>query len=191
MAFPASGRFAPLSIKKHFEQAKVDIPAGIFTAVLTMVAFGSDKSLRFNAVVRVLNGGVEVAAYDVAAPGTGKLANYGDVDGGLKMLAGIIPSSTGEYSVAIDVGSILDKVPASDLVAAATNQRTSYQNARVKSNAAIADIDTQLALMVGWENGNSLQVAKKAETNAQRATVVALVASYDAEITRLTAIIGV
>lgn len=60
------------------------------------------------------------------------------------------------------------------------------QAAKVAQTAVIAEIDAQLALMVGWASGSSLQVAKLNETNTQRAAVVADIAAIDAEIVRLT-----
>lgn len=53
----------------------------------------------------------------------------------------------------------------------------------------VAEIDEQLLLMVGWENGNVAQKAKKAEVQAQRACVVTDVAAIDTEIARLQTIV--
>ena len=54
--------------------------------------------------------------------------------------------------------------------------------------ATIDNIDEQLGLMIGWENGNAAQQAKKLETQAQRACVVTDIAAIDTEIARLAVI---
>ena len=54
--------------------------------------------------------------------------------------------------------------------------------------AAVANIDDQLGLMVGWEAGNAAQQAKKLETQAQRACVVTDIAAIDTEVARLAVI---
>jgi len=57
---------------------------------------------------------------------------------------------------------------------------------KTAQQGVLADIAAQLALMVGWENGNALQRAKKLEVQAQQTAVIGDIAAIDDEIVRLT-----
>lgn len=189
MAIPATGRYCGPTIEQHFQTAKDDNPGKTVTAHLSLEAVPGDKSLIFTAQVEIKADGVSLAVYDVAADTTGAEAKFRDVDSAIKLVNSIIPSSTGIYSVSVNVGTILDKAPPMDLIKAAQAEITQLAGKKAKALAKIADHDAQLALMVGWETGNALQAARKAETQLQKATLQAMVASYDAETARLQALI--
>lgn len=143
-------------------------------------AVEGNKQLKFYGVVSV--GGVE---YDLAGT-NGKLKLFTDADDLVKYIASAAPAGSGTYPVLIHTGSTLAAAVPSDLVKAAAAKVVKLQAAKVAQTAVIAEIDAQLALMVGWASGSSLQVAKLNETNTQRAAVVADIAAIDAEIVRLT-----
>lgn len=143
-------------------------------------AVEGNKQLKFYGVVSV--GGVE---YDLAGT-NGKLKLFTDADDLVKYIASAAPAGSGTYPVLIHTGSQLAAAVPSDLVKAAAAKVVKLQAAKVAQTAVIAEIDAQRALMVGWENGSPLQVAKLNETNTQRAAVVADIAAIDAEIVRLT-----
>lgn len=187
MSIPNTGRFAALTIKQHFNQAKADNAGKPVTAVLHLLSDGKDKGLKFTAKVGINVEGVEVAKYSVVSDTSGALQTYATADLGVKMLAGIIPSPTGDYVVNVAVGTVLDTAPASDLVKAAASRKVKLQAQKTKVQARIAEHDTQLALMVGWESGNALQANRKAEVLAQKQGLVDLIASIDAEVAVLTA----
>ena len=190
MAVPNSGRFAAMTIEQHYRQAKADNVGAVVVALLAVTAYGGDKSLRFHGAVTIKADDVALATYDIASDTSGALANFRDVDAVVKVVASIIPDPAGSYPVQINVGSILDKAPATDLIKAATAKKVRITAQKAKVETKIAAHDAQLALMVGWESGNSLQALKKGETLAQKAVLVALVASIEAEVTRLTGLGG-
>lgn len=189
MAIPSTGRFCGPTIEQHFQTAKADNVGETVSAHLSLEAVPGDKSLVFTAQVEIKSNGVSLAVYDVAAETTGAEAKFRDVDAAIKLVNSIIPSSTGVYSVSVNVGTVLDKNPPMDLIKAAQSEITQLAGKKTKAQAKIADHDAQLALMVDWENGNALQAARKAETQLQKATLQAMVASFDAETARLQALI--
>lgn len=190
MAIPATGRFCGPTIEQHFNTAKAENSGAAVTAHLSLSALAGDKSLKFNGQVTIKADGAQLAVYDMASDSTGAVAKFADVDAAIKLVNSIIPSSTGVYSVSVNVGTILDKNPATDLIKAAQSEIASLATKKTKAQAKIAAHDAQLALMVDWENGNALQAARKAETTLQKATLQAMIVSYDAETARLTALVG-
>ena len=143
-------------------------------------AVDGNKQLKFYGVVTV--GSVE---YELAGT-NGKLKLFTDVDDFVKYIASASPIGTGAYPVTINTGVVLAEAVPTDLVKAAAAKVVKLQAYKVAQNTVLAGIDAQLALMVGWDAGSPLQVAKLAETQTQRATVVADIAAIDAEIVRLT-----
>lgn len=190
MAIPSTGRYAALTILQFFNQAKADNVGAVVVAMLAVTAYGGDKSLRFHGAVTIKADGAPLATYDIAADTSGALANFRDVDSVVKVVAAIIPDPAGVYPVQINVGSILDKAPATDLIKAATAKKLRITGQKVKVETKIGAVDAQLALMVGWEAGNSLQAMAKGEMLARKAVLLALVASIEAEVTRLTGLGG-
>ena len=169
-------------ISRLFKAEKAINPATV--ATLWVSAVGTDTALKF--VGRIT---VDATTYDVADD-KGKIKTFRDVDGFLKFAAKAAEKGDGVYSVSVDTGSLLaSKVP-NDLKAAAGSQIVTLGKAKVSQTAVIADIDATLALMVGWDVGNTAQQVKLAETQAQRAAVVTDVAAIDAEVVRLTAIVN-
>lgn len=151
-------------------------------AGLSLVATGVDKSLRFVALMTI-----GATSYEVAGD-NGKLKAFSDVDGFLKFAAKSAEKGDGVYNVSVDTGALLaSKVP-NDMKVWAGNQVISLGKVKNKQNAVISDIDSQLALMGGWETGNAAQQAKKIEVTAQRVAVVTDVEAIDTEIARLTVI---
>ena len=74
------------------------------------------------------------------------------------------------------------------MVTWAQGQITRLGKVKTAQNAVITKLDEQLGFMVGWENGNAAQQAKKLEVQNQRACVVTDIAAIDAEVARLTVI---
>lgn len=190
MAIPANGRFAVLTIRKHFEQAKADEPAAVITVQPVALTYGDDKGLRFHGQINIKQDGMQIGSYLIAADTSGAVQKFKDVDAFIKSVAKIAPASAGQYTVQVVVGTLLDKKPATDLVKAATAEKQTLAAKKTKVQASIAEHDAQLALMVGWETGNSLQQAKKLETQTMKQSLVDLVSSIDAEVARLTALGG-
>ena len=161
--------------------AEKQITPGI-VAGLSLVAMGVDKSLRFAATMTI-----GATSYEVAGD-NGKLKTFSDVDSFLKFAAKSAEKGDGVYLVSVDTGALLaSKVP-NDMKAWAGNQAITLGKIKNAQNAVIADIDSQMSLMVGWETGNAAQQAKKIEVTAQRVAVVTDVAAIDTEIARLTII---
>lgn len=144
-----------------------------------MLVLGEDTKLRFVGYVKIA--GVE---YQVAT-NNGKVATFGDVDSFIRYCAASVETSDGTYDVVIATGTVLVKSIPADLEAWAESEIARLNVRKTAQQAVITALDAQLALMTGWETGNSLQQAKKAETQAQRAAVVEDIAAIDAEITRL------
>lgn len=191
MAIPNSGRLVPLTIKKMVDQAKIDNPTAVVTSQLRVCWHGKEISLIFFGVVAVLVNGVQIAAYYMASSSSGKLKVFGDVDSAVRAYAAVLPNNDGKYLVSVDVGGVLDKRPPVDLIKAAGAERLRCQGARTKALAEISARDAQLTLMAGWSSGNALQVARYDEVAMQKTALTGAVASLDAEIVRLTAIVGI
>lgn len=151
-------------------------------AALKLTTVGTDKKLRFSATVTI-----GATAYEVATD-AGKVKFFTDVDSFLKMAAKAAEKGNGVYSVEVDTGALLASTVPNDMKTWAESQITSLGKAKTAQNAVIAQIDSQLALMVGWENGNAAQQAKKLDTQAQRVCVVTDVAAIDTEVARLAVI---
>lgn len=160
--------------------AKVANPA--FVAGLRLVAVGTDKQLKFVGKMTI---GADT--FDLATD-NGKVKTFTDVDSFLKFAAKVSEKGNGIYSVEVETGVLLASAVPGDLKAWANSQITRLNKAKTSQQGVIAGIDDQIGLMVGWENGNASQQAKKAETQAQRAAVVTDVAAIDTELARLAVI---
>lgn len=151
-------------------------------AILKLRALGTDKALRFAATVQI-----GATVYDVASD-SGKLKNFADVDSFLKYAAKAAEKGNGVYSVEVDTGALLASSVPADMQSWAEAQIVRLNKAKVSQQALIVNIDDQLGLMVGWENGNAAQQAKKLETQAQRACIVTDISAIDTEVARLAVI---
>lgn len=167
-------------LSRLFNIEKGNTPGAV--AVLKLHAVGTDKALRFM-------GNVQIGAttYEVASD-SGKLKTFSDVDSFLKYAAKAAEKGNGVYTVEVDTGALLASSVPADMQSWAEAQIVRLNKAKVSQQALIVSIDDQLGLMVGWENGNAAQAAKKAETQAQRACVVTDIAAIDTEIARLNVI---
>lgn len=166
-------------IERVFNAAVVADPA----TVVGVKAVAVDKKLRFRGEV-----GIGESQY-VIADDKGKVKTFTDVDDLVKTVAQYMPTSSGSYLVQVDTGALLVRPLPSDLVKAAQSDLVKLNAKKAAASAVVTALDANLALMVGWETGNALQVARKAEVTAERGAVVADVAAIDAEIARLTAIV--
>lgn len=153
-----------------------------FVPSLALVALGTDKALKFAGRITI-----GANTYDLA-DSNGKIKSFGDVDAYLKYVAKAAEKGDGVYTVTVDTGALLASSVPSDIKVWAASQVVSLGKAKTVQNAVIATIDSQLALMQGWEAGNAAQQAKKSEVSAQRAAVVTDIAAIDADVLRLTAI---
>lgn len=167
-------------ISRLFALEKVGNPAAV--AVLKANAVPGDKGLRFYATV-----GIGASVYEVASD-AGKLKVFSDVDSFLKFAAKAAEKGDGVYTVEVNTAELLASSVPNDLKVWAESQIVRLNKAKLSQQAVIAGIDEQIGLMVGWENGNAAQQAKKLEAQDQRACVVTDVAAIDAEVVRLTAI---
>lgn len=169
-------------LARLFGAWKANVPAAV--AGLTAVVVGTSSALKF--IGRVT---IDGTAYEIATD-AGKVKTFGNIDDLLKSAAKIAEVGNGVYSVSVDTGAVLaSKVP-NDMQVFAENQIVKLNKTKVSQNAIIAGLDDDLGLMVGWENGNAAQQAKKIEVQAQRAAVVADVAAIDAEIVKYQAIVS-
>ena len=106
----------------------------------------------------------------------------------MKFAAKAAEKGNGVYTVEVDTGSLLASSVPADMQSWADAQIIRLNKAKVSQQAVIAEIDNQLGLMIGWENGNAAQQAKKLEVQAQRAAVVTDIAAIDTEVARLAVI---
>jgi hypothetical protein len=167
-------------ISRLFNIEKGTTPGAV--ATLRLHAVGDNKSLRFMGTVQI-----GATTYEVASD-SGKLKTFADVDSFLKYSAKAAEKGNGVYNVEVDTGALLASSVPADMQSWAEAQIVRLNKAKVSQQAAIVSIDDQLGLMVGWENGNAAQSAKKAETQAQRACVVTDIAAIDTEVARLAVI---
>lgn len=167
-------------ISRLFTAEKVATPGAV--AVLKAVAVGTDKALRFHATI-----GIGASTYEVASD-SGKIKVFPDVDSVLKYAAKAAEKGNGVYTVEVDTGSLLASSVPSDLKSWADSQILRLSKVKTAQQGVITSIDDQLGLMVGWENGNAAQQAKKVEIQAQRACVVTDIAAIDTETARLAVI---
>lgn len=151
-------------------------------AVLKLHTIGTDKALRFFGSMQI-----GATTYEVAGD-SGKLKTFSDVDSFLKFAAKAAEKGNGVYSVEVDTGVLLASSVPSDMKSWAEAQIIRLNKAKLSQQAAIDNIDEQLGLMIGWENGNAAQQAKKLETQAQRACVITDIAAIDTEVARLAVI---
>lgn len=157
-------------------QARVSTPA--LEASFRVEAI--DKKLRFVGFVMI-----DGTEYEAAAS-NGKIATFTDVDAFVKYCAACVETGSGVYDVAVETEALLVKAPPADMVQWAADEVVRLGVRKTSQQAVLASINAQLALMVGWENGNSLQRAKKIEAQEQLATVTGDIAAIDAEVARLT-----
>lgn len=147
----------------------------------SLATFGGDKSLKFVGMVSI--GGVE---YEVAAD-NGKIQAFADADSFIKKVSKFDEAGDGVYDVSVDTGALLASTVPTDLVKAKAAKIVVLGKAKTHATAVVADIDAQIALMVGWDTGNAAQRAKLAEAQAQKAAVVGDIAAIDAEVAVLSA----
>lgn len=169
-------------LSRLFAVEKAANPAAV--ATLRLSADPADRALRFVAFITIA--GVE---YQCAAD-NGKLKTFSDVDGFLKYAAKAAEVGDGTYTVKVETGALIASTVPTDMEAWAESQIIRLGKVKTAQNAVIAEIDAQLLLMVGWENGNVAQKAKKAEAQAQRACIVTDIAAIDTEIARLETIVA-
>jgi len=160
--------------------ARVSTPG--LEPVLKLVADPKDKALKFSGVVSI-----DGTDYTVAAD-NGKNKTYGTADQFVKDAAKYLETNTGTYTVSVETGVLLVGAIPSDLKKDAASKVVKYGQTKTSQNTVLTDLNSQLALMAGWDNGNALQKAKFAEVSAQKAAVVEDVAAIDALITKYTAI---
>lgn len=151
-------------------------------AVLKLRTVGTDKALRFVGTMQI-----GATTYEVASD-SGKIKTFSDVDSFLKFAAKAAEKGNGVYTVDIDTGALLASSVPADMKSWADAQIIRLNKAKLSQQALVENIDEQLGLMIGWENGNAAQQAKKAETQAQRACVVTDIAAIDTEVARLAVI---
>ena len=151
-------------------------------AALRCVAVAADKALRFAGKMTI-----GATTYELAGD-SGKLKTFPDVDSFLKFCAKAAENGNGIYSVEIETGALLASSVPADMKTWADSQIVRLNKVKVSQQLVIANINEQLGLMIGWENGNAAQQAKKVETQAQRACVVTDIEAIDTELARLAVI---
>lgn len=175
-------RATSFEIKRVVDAAK--LAGSTVSAALQLVAVGTDKTLRFNAIVTVTVDG-SATEYTVCSSSSGSIKRYSEADAAVKEIAKILPSSTGSYAVQVEVGSLLDVNPPANLVNAQTAEKVKLTAKLTSIDASITKAAAELALMVGWDTGNSLQVARFNEATAKHAALVAYQAAVNARIAEL------
>jgi hypothetical protein len=153
-----------------------------FVPTIKLTAVGTDKALRLVGEVTI-----DADTYQCASD-TGTVKVFSDVDGFLKYVARAAEAGNGVYNVEVDTGALLASSVPSNMVTWAQAQITRLGKVKTSQTDLIAKLDSQLGLMVGWENGNAAQQAKKSEVQAQRACLVTDIAAIDTEVARLTVI---
>ena len=167
-------------LSRLFTAEKVTTPSAV--ATLKLVTVGTDKALRFVGTMTI-----GASTYEIASD-SGKVKVFSDVDSFLKFAAKAAEKGNGIYSVEVDTGVLLASSVPADLPSWADAQIIRLNKAKITQQSVISNIDDMLGLMVGWENGNAAQQAKKLEVQAQRAAVVTDIAAIDTEVARLAVI---
>lgn len=167
-------------LSRLFQVEKSTNPSAV--AVIKASAVPGDKKLRFVGTV-----GIGATTYEIAGD-SGKIKVFADVDSLMKFAAKAAEKGNGVYTVEVDTGSLLASSVPSDMQSWADAQIIRLNKAKLSQQAVITEIDNQLGLMIGWENGNAAQQAKKLEVQAQRAAVVTDIAAIDTEVARLAVI---
>ncbi len=167
-------------LSRLFGVEKATNPAAV--ATLKANAISGDKKLRFTGTVQI-----GATTYEVASD-SGKIKVFADVDSFLKAAAKAAEKGNGVYNVEVSTGELLASSVPADMQTWAEAQIIRLNKAKLSQQAVVDAIDDQLGLMIGWENGNAAQQAKKAEVTAQRACVVTDIAAIDTEVARLTVI---
>lgn len=153
--------------------------AGVTVAILGD-AISGDKSLRFVGTVTV---GAD--QYRLCSD-SGKVKVFANADDLVKFVSAAAPVNSGAYVVTLSTGVLLAAAVAADQVKAMAARVVKLASVKAKQQGVIAGLDEQLALMVGWNVGSALQIARFDEVTAQRATVNADIAAIDAEVLRIT-----
>jgi len=149
------------------------------------------KKITFTAEVDAtvdIDGTPTPSTYAVATA-DGKVRAYGDVDSIASQIMNLAPQKfVGGLSIAIVGAAQLTRTvnPPTDIIAAATKQKTKYQEKSADMADGIAKANAELALIASWENGTLAEQARFQELTARKASQVEYKAWLDAEITRLT-----
>lgn len=167
-------------LSRLFTAEKVTTPGAV--ATLKLQAIPGDKNLRFYGTLTI-----GASTYEIASD-SGKLKVFSDVDSFLKFAAKAAEKGNGVYNVEVATDALLASSVPADMQSWADAQIIRLNKAKISQQATVAAIDDQLGLMVGWENGNAAQQAKKVEVTAQRAAVVTDIAAIDTEVARLAVI---
>lgn len=167
-------------LSRLFQVEKSTNPSAV--AVIKASAVHGDKKLRFIATLTI-----GATVYEVAGD-SGKIKVFADIDSLMKFAAKAAEKGNGVYNVEVNTGALLASSVPADMQSWAEAQIIRLNKAKVSQQAVVDAIDDQLGLMIGWENGNAAQQAKKAEVTAQRACVVTDIAAIDTEVARLTVI---
>ncbi len=168
-------------ISRLLASAKAQNPATVpeFAALVV----GTDKMLKFTGTVKI---GADTYT---CASDMGRVKVFANIDDFLKFAAKSAEVGDGVYTVTINTGSLLASSVPANMTTWAQAQIVKLGKVKTNQQGVIAQIDVDLAAMVGWDTGNQAQRAKLAETQAQRVAVVEDVAAIDAELARLAALV--
>ena len=148
----------------------------------SLYADDGNKSLKFSGEVKIGND-----IYSVAAD-NGKVKKFTNADDYVKVVAQHLETSDGTYTVAISTGLVLVSALPADLKKDAASKVLKFNAKKTAQTAVKADLDAQIVLMDGWDQGNALQVVRLQEVTAERSAVVEDIAAIDALIAKYTAI---
>lgn len=137
------------------------------------------KELRFVGLISI-----GANQYAIASD-TGPVRNFANVDDFVRVVAKVAESGNGDYVLTVKTGQLLASSVPANMATWAAAQTLRLNKVKTSQQARVAEIDTQLSVMAGWENGNQAQQAKKTEVQAQRAAVLTDIAAIEAEVTRL------
>jgi hypothetical protein len=123
----------------------------------------------------------------------GKQKTFADVDNLAASVMNLFPQKiAGDLVIKVVGANKLTRKPRviTDIIADAKRTRTKYQDIKVKVDAAVIKVTSEIALSAGWENGTPDEQARFAEMTTQKAGAVAYQEWLASEITRITDAVG-
>ena len=150
-----------------------------FVPSFVLQSDGKSKELRFVGLISI-----GANQYAIASD-SGLVRNFANVDDFVRVVAKVAESGNGDYVLTVKTGQLLASSVPANMATWAAAQALRLNKVKKSQQARVVEIDTQLSVMAGWENGNQAQQAKKTEVQAQRAAVLTDIAAIEAEVTRL------
>ena len=180
----AAGRKTPELLAEIMKDAtEIEIRAIVLDPAKSTFAGQISAKLTGDSVPRLFS----------VANADGKQKTFADMDNLAASVMNLFPQKiAGDLVIKVIGANKLTAKPRviTDIIADAKRTRTKYTETKLKVDAAVIKVTSEIALSAGWETGTLDEQARFAEMTTQKAGAVAYQEWLASEITRITDAVG-